>query len=119
MEGDGDPAVLHVGAYDAAGRLVACGNTRPDLPPFPCAQSDAAWRVRGMATADDVRGRGAGAAVLAALLGLSRERGGRLLWCNARTPAQAFYERAGLRTWGEPWLDPAIGPHVVMWTRLD
>ena len=40
--------------------------------------------------------------------------------CGAtpRTPAQPFYERAGLRAWGEPWDDPAIGPHVVMQVEL-
>jgi predicted GNAT family N-acyltransferase len=43
-----------------------------------------------------------------------RERGGGLLWCNARVPAVAFYERAGFNTRGEVWNDPQIGPHIAM-----
>ena len=46
------------------------------------------------------------------------DRAGGVLWCNARTPARAFYERAGLVVRGAEWVDPEIGPHVVMWRRL-
>lgn len=112
--GDDTAGVHHLAAYDE-GRLVGCGNVRPDPAPF-AAEGDH-WRVRGMATAPEARDRGVGAAVLAGLLDHARCSGGALLWCNARLPAQRFYERAGLRTWGQPWVDPEIGPHVVM--RID
>jgi ribosomal protein S18 acetylase RimI-like enzyme len=71
-----------------------------------------------MATDPAYRGRGVGAAVLEALVAHARAGGGGVLWCNARVPAQRFYERAGLQTRGEPWEDPEIGPHVLMWRRL-
>jgi len=45
-------------------------------------------------------------------------RGGGLLWCNARVPAVAFYERAGFEVRGEPWDEPHIGPHVAMLRRV-
>ena len=114
MPGDGDPA-FHVGVYDGD-VLVATGNVRVD--PAPWEPDRPAWRLRGMATAPEHRGRGAGALVLEALVAHARAHGGGILWCNARTPAQRFYERAGLATRGEPWTDPEIGPHVVMWTTL-
>lgn len=113
--GDDVPDVLHLAAY-RDGQLVACGNVRPDPAPFPAEGWH--WRVRGMATAPEVRGRGIGGAVLAGLVDHARGAGGAVLWCNARIPAQRLYERAGLQTWGEPWVDPQIGPHIVMWTTL-
>lgn len=114
LPGDADPA-FHVGVYDD-GTLVGTGSVRVD--PAPWEPGVPAWRLRGMATAPEARGRGVGALVLAALVQHAREHGGGVLWCNARTPAQRFYERAGLVTRGEPWEDPEIGPHVVMWTTL-
>lgn len=77
-----------------------------------------AWRLRGMATAPERRGQGIGAMVIAEVITQLREQGAELLWCNARTPARAFYERAGFAVIGEPWVDPAIGPHVRMWRHL-
>jgi GNAT superfamily N-acetyltransferase len=67
-----------------------------------------------MATADDRRNEGVGAAVLAAVIEHVGRSGGGLLWCNARTPAVPFYERAGFRTRGERWVDPIVGPHIAM-----
>jgi GNAT superfamily N-acetyltransferase len=113
LPGDDDPA-LHVGVFED-GVLIATGNVRHD--PAPWAPDVPAWRLRGMATDPAHRSRGAGALVLQALIDHARKEPA-VLWCNARTPAQAFYERAGLQTRGEPWEDPEIGPHVVMWVQL-
>lgn len=114
LPGDDAPA-FHVGAYDD-GVLVGTGNVRPE--PAPWEPDVPAWRLRGMATAPEARSRGVGAAVLEALLAHCREHGGGVLWCHARTPAQRFYERAGLVTTGAPWEDPEIGPHVRMWREV-
>lgn len=114
LPGDDEPA-FYVGAFDGE-ILVGTGNVRPSPPPW--APDDPAWRLRGMATAPDRRGEGVGAAVLATLMEHCRAHGGGVFWCNARTPARRFYERAGLQVIGEPWEDPAIGPHVRMWMVL-
>ena len=76
------------------------------------------WRVRGMATLPGFRGRGAGSAVLEALLDHARRRGGTSVWCNVRTPARTLYERAGLQVASEEFELPQIGPHVVMRRQL-
>lgn len=108
LPGDDDPTAIHLGAYDGD-RLVGCGNVRrepePETPDVP------AWRLRGLATSADQRGRGVGAQVLAALL---EHCVGGVVWCHARTPAQSFYARAGFVVVGEPWVDAEIGPHVRM-----
>lgn len=76
------------------------------------------WRLRSMATRPDLRSGGLGAAVLAAVVAHVAEHGGGVLWCNARLPAVAFYERAGFATIGESWITDKIGPHIVMWRTV-
>jgi ribosomal protein S18 acetylase RimI-like enzyme len=95
-----------VGAFDGD-QLIAVGFAPPEGGP-------GAWRVRGMATAPEARGRGAGTAVLAALVAYATEHGATSIWCNARTPAVSLYERAGFEVMSEEFELPAIGPHVRM-----
>ena len=103
--------VFAVGAF-AAEEPIAVGLIAPDGQP-------GGWRIRGMATAPDARGQGAGTAVLEALLQHAIGNGARLIWCNARTPARSFYERGGLTVVSEEFELPQIGPHLVMELRLE
>ncbi len=109
--GDDDPAARHLGAF-AAGKLVGIASIRP--APHPSDPRPDDWQLRGMATRSEVRGQGAGKAVLSACLAHAAGEGGRRLWCNARTSAAGFYERAGFSKVGAEFDVPAIGPHVVM-----
>jgi hypothetical protein len=52
--------------------------------------------------------------VLDALVGHALDRGATRIWCNARTPARAFYERGGFRVASDEFELPEIGPHYVM-----
>lgn len=106
LAGEESPGTYAAGAYEGA-ELVAVGLVAPDGEP-------GGWRVRGMATLPRVRGRGAGAAVLRALLEHACVNGATRIWCNARTPALSFYERAGFRVASEEFELPHIGPHRVM-----
>jgi GNAT superfamily N-acetyltransferase len=108
---DEAPGTHAVGAY-ADGELVAVGLVAPD-------GESGGWRMRGMAAVPAVRGRGAGTAVLQALLDHARARGATRIWCDARTPALSLYERAGLRAVSEVFELPRIGPHVVMEWRAE
>ena len=114
LPGDAD-AAFHLGAYDGA-TLVGSGNIRPE--PTPWAPDEPGWRVRGMATDPAYRSRGVGTLVLEGLIVHCQGQGGGIVWFNARTPAQAFYARAGFIVRGEPWEDPEIGPHVLMWALI-
>jgi len=99
------------------GRVVGTAVVYPEpLPEQP--GTAAAWRLRGMATASDRRHQGVGTQVLAAVLAHVAGTGAQLMWCNARVPAQRFYERAGFAAVGESWDDPDLGPHVRMWRML-
>ncbi|MGC9221566.1 MAG: GNAT family N-acetyltransferase [Solirubrobacteraceae bacterium] len=95
-----------VGAFYAQ-QLIAVGFIAPDGEP-------GGWRLRGMATAPHARRAGTGTLVLHALLSHARAHGAGRIWCNARTPARVFYERAGFRAVSDVFEIPGIGPHVVM-----
>jgi GNAT superfamily N-acetyltransferase len=98
-----------VGAFDGDA-LIAVGFIAADGEP-------GAWRIRGMATEPDARGKGAGTVVLQELLDHAARAGATRVWCNARVPARSFYERAGFRVVSEVFELAHIGPHVVMERR--
>src|SRR5437588_522244 len=100
------PEACAVGVFDQD-ELIAVGLIGPEGEP-------GAWRVRGMATAPQARGRGAGTAVLDALLRHARAHAATSVWASVRTPARRLYERAGFRADSEEYELPDIGPHVLM-----
>ncbi len=110
--GDDEPTTAHLGAY-RDGHLVGIASlyaeARRGAP-----QAGGAWRLRGMATAPDVRGQGVGRALVEACVRQVAEWGGGELWCNARTPAVGFYEGAGFEVVSSEFDIPGVGPHVVM-----
>ena len=100
------PDAFAVGAFDA-GQLVAVGLIGPEGDPGD-------WRVRGMAALPAARGRGAGTAVLDALLRHAGENGATRAWARVRTPARSLYERAGFVPVSGEYELPDIGPHLTM-----
>ena len=115
--------VEHYGAVDTAtGEVLATGNLRredppsglaADVPPLPF------WRLRGMATREDLRDQGIGALVLDALVEHCAAHGGGVLWCSARLGARRFYARAGFAEWGTEYEVEHIGLHVLMWRLVE
>lgn len=122
IPGDDDPSTAAFAAIDGAGELLSVARVTLEAVPFPTRGLSPAgtpeWRLRGMATQPGARNRGVGSAVLRAVIDYVGAHGGGLLWCSARVPAVGLYRRAGFTTYGEEWLDPDIGPHVVMWRRV-
>jgi GNAT superfamily N-acetyltransferase len=128
--GDDEPATATFGAIEeTTGAVVGVATVFPEPAPFDPAVAgfssscpkleSATWRLRGMATSPGLQGRGIGMMVIGAVIGHVADQGGRLLWCNARVSAIGFYERAGFTCFGQPWELPTIGPHVVMWRRVE
>ncbi len=111
--GDEDPATVHLAARTRDGRVV--GVVRFSPAPCPWRPLAAApWQLRGMATEAAVRGSGVGRALLEGGLARVADRGGDLVWCDARVTAAGFYERYGFAVVTEPFEKPGIGPHVGM-----
>jgi GNAT superfamily N-acetyltransferase len=105
----------HVAVRLHDGRVVGCATYFPDPWPGSKAPVDGpAWRLRGMATAPEVRGLGAGGLLLDRGIALVGKAGARLLWCNARTVALGFYVRYAFQV--DPEEFPS-GPHGVLHHR--
>ena len=122
FDGDDDPDAFHAAAT-LDGRVVGVATilhrgrdagAPGGAPPIPEAHRETAWQVRGLATADGLRGRGVGAATLAACLDHAGAHGGTWAWCNARTGAVGFYEAQGWSVVGPRFDIPTVGAHVVM-----
>lgn len=107
--GDDDPAARHFAAVDPAGRVIGCAtlhlNTWEDAP---------AYQLRGMATAAAHQRTGIGRLLLIAVDAYARSTPVRLLWCNARLPAEPFYAKSGWKTVSPVFDIPTAGPHVKM-----
>lgn len=110
VAGDDQPDVATFAARDADGVVVGCVG----LFPAP----ERTWRVRRLATAEAWRGRGVGAAVLAAALAHANCHGGGTVWCNATPAGAALFLRAGFEQVGAPWEDPEFGWNVRMVREL-
>ena len=109
--GDDAPDTLHAGAF-VEERLVGIATIIREAPPGEA--DDRAWRVRGMATLPEIRGRGYGGLLLERCVEHAVNHGGRLLWCNARAGAVGFYRRYALATRGDAFDIPDLGTHYLM-----
>jgi predicted GNAT family N-acyltransferase len=107
--GDADPQAFHLAFRADDGTVISCVSFYPE--PL---DGEPAWRFRGMATAPGQRGQGIGGKLLEAGVAEVVRRGGRLVWCNGRTTARAFYERHGFSARGEEFDAPPAGPHYLM-----
>lgn len=113
--GDDHPLSCHV-AVHLDTDLVAIGTVFPEASPWVPDRLDA-WRIRGMATRDGLRGRGLGRLVLNVLIDHATANGGGFIWCEARIGAPRFYARSGFVLEGEPFIVEGI-EHVHMWRDL-
>jgi|SRR5215470_15183575 len=109
--GDDDAGTVHLGAF-AGDALVGIASIYPEPPRGRDATG--AYRLRGMATAPEVRGGGYGGRLLEAAVEHARASGATLVWCNARVPVADFYRRYGFRAEGAVFELEGIGPHVYM-----
>lgn len=105
-----DEVGAHFAAYDGDRLLGVASVFAEDYPDT----GEPGWRLRGMAVDPAARGRGIGAALLAATIEYAAAAGGRLYWCNARTPVLGFYARQGLSVAGAEFEIPGGGPHHRM-----
>ncbi|MBV9594411.1 MAG: GNAT family N-acetyltransferase [Actinobacteria bacterium] len=113
LPGDDLAGAVHFAVLDPAGNVASTCFICPE--PWPRdPDRRPGWHLRQMATRADVRGQGAGAAVLEAVVGYIAPRGGGILWCNARESALGFYARAGFTAEGESFRQRSI-PHRRMW----
>jgi predicted GNAT family N-acyltransferase len=96
-----DAQSVHAVAYDPGDAPVATGRLKPD-----CA-------IGRMAVLPLARERGAGSAVMHALVAAAQARGDTALWLSAQAHAIAFYARHGFVAEGALYLEEHV-PHQRM-----
>ena len=85
--------------------------------PFPL-NGKSAWRMRGVATYPEARGRGYGAMLVQASIDHALSKGSKYIWCNARIAAIPFYTASGFTQHGEEFDIPGAGPHSMMYRKF-
>jgi L-Ala-D/L-Glu epimerase / N-acetyl-D-glutamate racemase len=116
--GDDLPNARHFVALDGC-RPVGAASVYQEDPPVgftvPGLKPGQGWHLRGLATLDEVRGTGAGSALLRTALTDAALAGAGAVWCKARSSVADFYRKHGFQTLGEDFEIPGIGPHVFMY----
>jgi GNAT superfamily N-acetyltransferase len=114
--GDDLPTTYHLGLYHAEKLISVSTFLLESHPDFSCG---CPYRLRGMATDGRYRNQGFGRILLLHGFQMLRERRCDFLWCNARQRAFPFYQSLGFIFHGELFDLPNIGPHKVMYKRLN
>jgi predicted GNAT family N-acyltransferase len=113
---DRAPESVHVGAF-AGDALV--GSVSLLLEDQDGGVTPGVWRLRGMITHPEWRGRAAGGQALEFGIAELVRRGARLVWCDGRTKALAFYRRHGFHAVGSEFETPGTGPHYRLIRSLE
>jgi GNAT superfamily N-acetyltransferase len=91
---DDTDGAWHLGAVDAAGRIVAISSFY--LTPYPRRpEAQPSVELAFMAVDPALQRRGIGSAVMAEAIRRLKESDAVILWANARDSALRFYERCG------------------------
>lgn len=106
---------FHLGAYKE-GKLISVASFLTEN--HPSFEEVNQYRLNGMATLEEFRGRGAGSELLVEGEKVLKRRHARLLWCNAQYPVSNYYTGFGLREHGEVFVIDSIGPHKLLYKKL-
>jgi GNAT superfamily N-acetyltransferase len=120
FDGDEAETTIHLAALTIAasgradGEVVGCLSLM--LNSF---NADPAWQLRGMAVDEAHQRSGLGRELMTrAEEAVAAEGKAGWLWCNARTPAAAFYQKQGWIIVSDVFEIPTAGPHVKMSKKL-
>ena len=112
--GDDAESSFHLGAVRVAeGEEQVMAILSMYHMPKPKCQSSA-WRIRGMASIEEVRGMGFGKKLVEVARDRAWANDRAPIWCNARESAFGFYEKLGFVIEGGIFEIEGIGPHAVM-----
>lgn len=103
-------------AAEVGEQRIAIGSFYPEK--HPALSGWKQFRLRGMATHPEFRGRGAGRRLLRFALEHLEGQQVDVLWCNAREVAVPFYEAMGFKVSGDAFDIPGIGLHYLMWRKV-
>lgn len=114
FNGDFDESTFHLGAFKNNVLIAVSSYMKSDNPSFKGSQ----YQLRGMATLQEHQGIGAGKLMVEESYKILKGLNINCLWCNAREIAVPFYEKLGMKTFGEKFDVKLIGDHYVMFKYL-
>lgn len=109
--GDDAADTLHLGAF--IGNTLAAVATLC-REPMPGDQSTTSWRLRGMATLPEYRGRGLGKGLAQRCIAYGAKQRGTIVWCTSRIATVPFYQALGFVECGEPFRLPQYSDAVYI-----
>ena len=112
---DDHPETMHFAVFES-NEILAIASLGND--PFPLNQEALSWRMRGVATYPQARGRGYGTMLIQASVDHALSKGGKYIWCNARIAAIPFYAASGFIQHGEKFDIPGAGFHYLMYREI-
>ncbi|WP_372653772.1 GNAT family N-acetyltransferase [Halobacteriovorax sp.] len=115
FEHDDDEQTFHLGAFIDS-QLVSVASFYFEKNPKLVEEYQ--YRLRGMATLPEHRGKGLSSSLLRTAFPIIEQNFCQLLWCNARSTAQGFYQKVGFERTGEEFDVPTIGPHYLMFKTI-
>lgn len=105
---------FHLGYFDGD-KLVCVASFHPE----PYGEfNGTGYQLRGMATLEEYRGKSIGNQILIFAIVYLRGQKGNYVWCNARKKAVKFYDSIGFETISKEFEIPNIGPHYVMYLKI-
>ena len=111
---DEQEGAFHLGYYKDA-ELVCIASFHPQgYEKF----EGKAYQLRGMATAEQYRGKGYGNMLVNFAITYLRGQKANYIWCNARKKAVPFYLGVGFEVVSPEFDVPGIGPHHVMYVKI-
>jgi len=111
---DDQDDTFHLGYYNEK-ELVCIASFHPqEHKDFP----GKAYQLRGMATAENFRGKGIGNMLLNFAIVYLRGRKINYMWCNARKVAWKFYLGLGFEFVSQEFEIEGIGPHKTMYLKI-
>ena len=115
--GDDCVDTLHLGAFAEDGLISVATICRE---PRPGTDESHSWRLRGMGTREDWRGRGWGKRLALTCLAHAALHAGRVVWCSARVSTVDFYRSLGFSEEGGEFRLPqySASTYVIMSRKL-
>jgi len=105
---------FHLGYY--LGEELACVVS---FHPQPYGEfTGTGYQLRGMATTEQYRGKGIGNQLVNFAIVYLKGQKANYVWCNARKKAVRFYGNLGFEVVSEEFEVPGIGPHYVMYVKI-
>jgi len=111
---DSLPGAFHLGYYIGQ-ELVCIASFHPQSYG---SYAGTGYQLRGMATIEKLRGKGIGNQLLNFAIVYLRGQKANYIWCNARKKALQFYLNIGFEVISAEFEVPVIGPHYVLYVKI-